>query len=647
MPWVCAIAAGWMHSGQLPHARRSARRVHGRAVGGVLVGRPGLRLPAPTCGGCCPGAWGFWSTAALLVLARRGQRSPRPRARSTSAWAQHGRRPALVARVPRPPAAGVRALPHRQGALVVDPGQPERVIVGTIAKPAGADRDRGRRADLRDRRAAQRQDVRRSIVPAVLEHAGPVVTTATKTDVVHAHAASAARAWARRSSGIRSASDRQLGSAAGLRGLVPRAARRALAGRTRSQLGETASDRVLRRGRAGARRAAAARGRADARQDDRRRLPLGARPRASTTPAEILSERRRRRRAARACRPSTRSTSASATAIIGTMQVQLKAYGHPAAARTAARGASGISARAPVRRRAEHRLPRRRPRAPAHCSRRWSVTMLCSLCTTPPSTRTAAARRSRRRRCSRSTRRRRSRRSQELPQILSVSLSSGIRFVTVWHSLAQIRERYGIDGAATILALSQAKVFLGSITDEVTRQELCGCSASSPRSTTGTRVARHAHRAGAAAPASRPGPARPRRAAARLLHAAPLLLRPDPAAPAAAMTTRRPHRLARRAAAILGNDDTLLTAAQARLGERVHAAVILDVGAGTLRRAASAPPRRAAAARRHRRRRLPAGVPAAHARAEGRRGAPPRGASQPDRDLEAPARGDHGRAVLS
>ena len=48
------------------------------------------------------------------------------------------------------------------------------------------------------------------------------------------------------------------------------------------------------------------------------------------------------------------------------------------------------------------------------------------------------------------------------------------------------------------------------------------------------------------------------------------------------MTTRRPHRLAARAAAILGNDDALLTAARARLGERVHAAVILDVGAGIL-----------------------------------------------------------------
>ena len=48
------------------------------------------------------------------------------------------------------------------------------------------------------------------------------------------------------------------------------------------------------------------------------------------------------------------------------------------------------------------------------------------------------------------------------------------------------------------------------------------------------------------------------------------------------MTTRRPHDLAARAAEILGNDDSLLTAAHARLGERVHAAVILDVDAGIL-----------------------------------------------------------------
>jgi type IV secretory pathway TraG/TraD family ATPase VirD4 len=61
---------------------------------------------------------------------------------------------------------------------------------------------------------------------------------------------------------------------------------------------------------------------------------------------------------------------------------------------------------------------------------------------------------------------------QELPQILSTSHEIGIRFISVWHSLAQIRQRYGTEAAAEILALSQAKIFLGSITDETTRYEL-------------------------------------------------------------------------------------------------------------------------------------------------------------------------------
>jgi type IV secretion system protein VirD4 len=61
---------------------------------------------------------------------------------------------------------------------------------------------------------------------------------------------------------------------------------------------------------------------------------------------------------------------------------------------------------------------------------------------------------------------------QELPQILATSLGSGVRFLTVWHSVAQIRRHFGPDAAAEILALSQAKVFMGSITDQFTRQEL-------------------------------------------------------------------------------------------------------------------------------------------------------------------------------
>jgi type IV secretory pathway TraG/TraD family ATPase VirD4 len=61
---------------------------------------------------------------------------------------------------------------------------------------------------------------------------------------------------------------------------------------------------------------------------------------------------------------------------------------------------------------------------------------------------------------------------QELPQILATSLGSGVRFLTVWHSVAQIRRHFGVDAAAEILALSQAKVFMGSITDQFTREEI-------------------------------------------------------------------------------------------------------------------------------------------------------------------------------
>jgi type IV secretory pathway TraG/TraD family ATPase VirD4 len=47
-----------------------------------------------------------------------------------------------------------------------------------------------------------------------------------------------------------------------------------------------------------------------------------------------------------------------------------------------------------------------------------------------------------------------------------------VRFLTVWHSVAQIRRHFGVDAAAEILALSQAKVFMGSITDHYTREEV-------------------------------------------------------------------------------------------------------------------------------------------------------------------------------
>jgi type IV secretion system protein VirD4 len=60
---------------------------------------------------------------------------------------------------------------------------------------------------------------------------------------------------------------------------------------------------------------------------------------------------------------------------------------------------------------------------------------------------------------------------QDLPQILATSLPSA-RFLTVWHSVAQMHRHYGPAAAAELLALSQAKIFLGSITDGHTVTEL-------------------------------------------------------------------------------------------------------------------------------------------------------------------------------
>ncbi|MDW5597557.1 type IV secretory system conjugative DNA transfer family protein [Conexibacter stalactiti] len=61
---------------------------------------------------------------------------------------------------------------------------------------------------------------------------------------------------------------------------------------------------------------------------------------------------------------------------------------------------------------------------------------------------------------------------QDLPQILATCLGSGVRFMTVWHSISQIHRTFGEEAAAEILALSQAKVFMGSITDPLTRREI-------------------------------------------------------------------------------------------------------------------------------------------------------------------------------
>lgn len=59
----------------------------------------------------------------------------------------------------------------------------------------------------------------------------------------------------------------------------------------------------------------------------------------------------------------------------------------------------------------------------------------------------------------------------QLPRTMSQVAGHGIRVATVWQSLAQMRERYG-RGSDTIIANSTAKLYLGPITDDATRDHV-------------------------------------------------------------------------------------------------------------------------------------------------------------------------------
>jgi type IV secretory pathway TraG/TraD family ATPase VirD4 len=61
----------------------------------------------------------------------------------------------------------------------------------------------------------------------------------------------------------------------------------------------------------------------------------------------------------------------------------------------------------------------------------------------------------------------------DLPSELAEARGHGLRFATVFQSVAQIEKRYGRD-AGTILASSTTKLYMGPVTDGPTRQEVLG-----------------------------------------------------------------------------------------------------------------------------------------------------------------------------
>src|SRR3954449_3739621 len=154
VPWVCALLAGWVHSGQVPRLglQEAVQTGFSREF---WSGDPARAYPADVQR-LLPGGWGFWSTAALLlvttgaavVAAARAIEARMGRAVADRRWYQVflGRCPQAFGR-------------YRSVKPLVVPGpQPGRVIVGRIATPR-ADRRPARRAGDGDRRAAQRQDV--------------------------------------------------------------------------------------------------------------------------------------------------------------------------------------------------------------------------------------------------------------------------------------------------------------------------------------------------------------------------------------------------------------------------------------------------------------------------------------------------------
>jgi type IV secretion system protein VirD4 len=458
--WSLPMIAAWVHSGRVAHLGvldALKALVNGR----LYSGDPARAYPVVTAR-LLPGAWGFWSVAAVSLvgvtaaLGAVGRRVEIAMSRPTADrrwWQLRGRRPHEFGRY-----RTVRP-------LVIQAPSAERVIVGRIAHPSAlvAIEAAKQTAVIAAPQVGKTSGL---IIPAVLEHPGPVPVTSTKTDVVLAtiarrrrmgevfvwdpfgeqsdcwdplqgcedweHALLVAK-WLGAAQLLRDSSNQQYFDEEAQELTAPLLHAAALSGehtildvyRWVRQRERDTPNAILTN--------------ADA---DDALLRLGA--------VYEYTERQR-------------------DGILGTAAIQLKAYGHPAAARTAGRGqgmtpaglfdpAAGHATLYIVAGREHQQLL-----APL------VVTMLSSLLfwlserenrtgkgLSPPAlfaldeTANIAP-------------------LEALPQILATSLSAGVRFLTVWHSVAQLRRHYGQDAAAEVLALCQAKVFLGSITDDFTR----------------------------------------------------------------------------------------------------------------------------------------------------------------------------------
>jgi type IV secretion system protein VirD4 len=460
LAWAVPTVAAWAHSGQTADVTlRDALVAIGS--GRVFGADPASAYPHHAAA-LMPGIWGFWSVAALLaiavgsVLAGLGRfaeiRMSRPAA-DRRWWQLRGRRPHEFGRY-----RTVRE-------LIVKRPSPDRVVVGYFARPRSllAITKSVQMAVLAAPRTGKSSGL---VIPAILEHEGPIVTTSVRTDLAE-HTIDRRRRLGRvfvwdpfgRNS---DAWDLLQGCEDWEHALLVARwlghARKIGEGINQDYFDEEAEGLV-----APYLHAAAFTENITAAGVYRWILDRNDKT-ADGILADVGAEDARDR-----LKAVYSYTERQRDGIIGTAAVQLKAYGHPAAARTARRG-EGLTPEALFD--GPNTLYIVAGREHQQLLAPLVVTMISSLLfwlserenrtgrgLEPPAlfaldeTASIAP-------------------IQDLPQILATSLGSGVRFLTVWHSVAQIRRHFGIDAAAEILALSQAKVFMGSITDQFTRQEI-------------------------------------------------------------------------------------------------------------------------------------------------------------------------------
>src|SRR5918997_6592310 len=170
MGWVCAVVAGWIHSGQFPQMG-VAEAVQATVSPEFWSADPASAYPRDVAR-LLPGVWGFWSTAAIIVtfvaaLVAAAAREIAERMAQTVT----DRRFYHVFRGRRPQAFGrYRTV---KDALVVDAPQPDRLIVGTIANPPA----------LVATESAEYYDEAAQELAAPLLHAAALSATKTIVDV--------------------------------------------------------------------------------------------------------------------------------------------------------------------------------------------------------------------------------------------------------------------------------------------------------------------------------------------------------------------------------------------------------------------------------------------------------------------------------